>query len=66
MPSYTENALTAAINAVNTGTPLRHATRDYGISETTLRGRYTGRQSKIDTHTSEQKLSPIQESRLAE
>ena len=33
MPSYTENALTAAINAVNTGTPLRRAARDYSIQK---------------------------------
>src|SRR6266699_5239973 len=66
MPPYTENTLTAAINAVNTGTPFRRAIRDYSIPETTLRYRHTGRQSKTDAHTSEQKLSPIQESRLAE
>ena len=66
MPSYTENALAAAINAVNTGTPLRRAARDYSIPETTLRYRRAGRQSRTDAHASEQKLSPIQESRLAE
>src|SRR6266699_2783466 len=66
MPSYTENALAAAINAVNTGTPLRRAARDYDIPEATLQHRRTGRQSRIDAHTSEQKLSPIQENRLAE
>ena len=66
MPSYTENALAAAINAVNTGTPLRRAARDYSIPETTLQYRHAGRQSRTDAHTSEQKLSPIQESRLAE
>ncbi len=66
MPSYTENALAAAINAVNIGTPFRRAAYDYGIPEATLRHRRTGRQSKIDIYTSEQKLSPIQENRLAE
>src|SRR6266699_437388 len=66
MPSYTENALAAAINAVNTDTPLRRAAHDYGISEATLRHRRTGRQSRIDAHMSEQKLLSIQESRLAE
>ena len=66
MPSYTENALAAAINAVNTGTPLRRAARDYGIPEATLRHRRTGRQSRIDAYMSEQKLSSIQENRLAE
>ena len=46
MPSYTENALTAAINAVNTGTPLRRAASDYGILETILRGRRVNRCSR--------------------
>src|SRR6266566_7290658 len=31
MPSYTEDVLTAAINAVNTGTPVKRIARDYGI-----------------------------------
>ena len=66
MPSYTENALTAAINAVNAGTPVKRAARDYGIPMTTLRHRLAGRQPRTDAHAFEQKLSPIQESRLAE
>jgi len=66
MPSYTENALTAAIDAVNTGTPIRRAIRDYDIPFTTLHHRLAGRQSKTTAHTFQQKLSPIQESRLAE
>src|SRR6266699_1823468 len=66
MPSYTENALAAAINAVNTDTTLRRTVYDYGIPEATLQYRRTGRQSKIDAHISEQKLSLIQENRLVE
>ena len=66
MPSYIENALAVAIDAVNAGTPLRRATRDYSIPLTTLHHRLAGRQSKTIAHTSQQKLSPIQESRLAE
>src|SRR6266699_61634 len=66
MPSYTENTLAAAIDAVNAGTPLRRAARDYGIPLTTLHHRLGGRQSKPIAHTFQQKLSPVQESRLAE
>ena len=66
MPSYTEDALTAAINAVNADTPVKRAARDYGIPMTTLQHRLAGRQSKTTAHTSQQKLSSIQESRLAE
>ncbi len=66
MPSYTENALTAAIDAVNTGIPIRRAACDYGIPFTTLYYRLAGRQSKTIVYTFQQKLSPVQESRLAE
>src|SRR6266699_4333743 len=66
MPSYTEDALTAAINAVNADTPVKRVAYDYGIPMTTLRYRLAGRQSKTTAHTSQQKLSSIQESRLAE
>src|SRR6266699_3395571 len=66
MPSYTENTLAAAIDAVNAGTPLRRAAHDYNIPLTTLRHRLAGRQSKTTIHTFQQKLSSVQESRLAE
>src|SRR6266699_2669483 len=66
MPSYTENALTAALNAVDRGDPIRRVARDYGIPRTTLQHRLTGRQPKTTAHTFQQKLSPVQESRLAE
>jgi len=66
MPSYTENALTAAIDAVNAGIPVKRVAHDYGIPRTTLQHRLAGRQPKTTVHTSQQKLSPIQESRLAE
>ena len=66
MPSYIENALTAAIDAVNAGTPVKRAAHDYGIPRATLRDRLAGRQSKTIAHTFQQKLSFVQESRLAE
>ena len=66
MPSYTENALTAAIDAVNAGTPVKRAARDYGIPRATLQDRLAGRQSKTIAHTLQQKLSFVQENRLAE
>ena len=66
MPSYTENAFAAAIDAVNAGTPVKRAACDYGIPRTTLYDRLAGRQSKTTVYTFQQKLSPIQESRLAE
>src|SRR6266699_5641784 len=66
MPSYTENTFAAAIDAVNAGTPLRRAAREYGIPKATLRDRRADRQAKTIAHTFQQKLSPIQESRLTE
>src|SRR6266699_2008213 len=59
MPSYTENAL-------NRGDPIRRVARDYSIPRTTLQHRLTGRQPKTTAYTFQQKLSPVQESRLAE
>jgi hypothetical protein len=66
MPSYTENALTAALNAVNAGEPLRRVARDYGIPEATLRHRQAGREPRNTAHTFRQKLSPAQEQALAD
>ena len=66
MPLYIEDTLAAALNAVNSGTPLRRAARDFGIPLATLHDRRAGQQSKTTAHMSQQKLSPIQESRLAE
>ena len=66
MPLYTEDTLAAALNAVNSGTPLRRAAYDFGIPLATLHDHRASRQSKTTAHMSQQKLSPIQESRLAE
>ncbi len=51
MLSYIENALTAALNAVNAGEPLRRAARDYGIPEAILHNRRIGQQMKTTTYT---------------
>jgi hypothetical protein len=66
MPAYNENTLTAALNAVNAGVPIKRAARDYGIPESTIRNRRDGRQAKTIAHTFQQKLSPVQEGRLAD
>src|SRR6266566_4446220 len=66
MPSYTENAFATALNAVAEGVSVCRTARDYGIPEATLRHRKAGRQPKTDAHMYRQKLSPVQESRLAE
>src|SRR6266566_2385314 len=66
MPSYTENAFAAALNAVDSGDPIRRVAHDYGIPRTMLQHRLAGRQAKTTVYMFQQKLSPVQESRLAE
>ena len=66
MPSYTEDALSAALNAVSTGTSIRRTVYDYSIPLTTLHARRAGRQPRNEAHSYRQKLSPVQESRLAD
>ncbi len=66
MPSYTENALVATLNAVDRGDPIRRIAHNYSISRTTLQHRLAGQQTKTTAHIFQQKLSPIQESRLTE
>ncbi len=66
MPSYTENAFAAALNAVDRGDPIRRVAHDYGIPRTMLQHRLAGRQAKTTVYMFQQKLSPVQESRLAE
>jgi hypothetical protein len=64
MPSYTENALQAAINAVNSGEKLRCVARDYGIPLATLHNRMNGREPRKVAHTFQQRLSIAQEAHL--
>jgi len=51
MPSYTENAFTAALNAVNAGELLRYVACDYGIPEAILYDCRAGRQAKTIAYT---------------
>lgn len=66
MPNYTENTLRAAIDAVNSGTSIRRAAKDYGIPLTTLHNRLAGREPRKTAYTFRQKLSPVQEAQLTE
>ena len=66
MPSYTENALEKALDALSKGESMRRVACDYGIPRATLHDRRAGRQPRSDAHAYRQKLSPTQESRLAE
>ena len=66
MLSYSENALAEAVTAVRRGVPVKRAARDYCIPETTLRNRGDGLKAKPLAHAFQQKLSPVQETRLAD
>jgi hypothetical protein len=65
MAKYTEDALQAAIDATKAGASIKSTARNYGIPESTLRGRLAGRRRQIHAHGSQQKLSPVQEAELA-
>ncbi|KAG2744902.1 hypothetical protein P692DRAFT_20657765, partial [Suillus brevipes Sb2] len=70
-----EQTLQAALTAVlaaginEKGLPnysLRSAALDYKVSRTTLTARYNGRQTRLEAHAKEQKLTPSQENVLKE
>jgi hypothetical protein len=74
-PQNTEQTLQAALTAVlaaginEKGLPnysLRSAALDYKVSRTTLTARYNGRQTRLEAHAKEQKLTPSQENVLKE
>jgi len=66
MPSYTEEDITNALNALVNGElkSLRRAALVFQIPETTLRKRAQKRKSRIESYVSQQILTPIEESTL--
>jgi Tc5 transposase DNA-binding domain/helix-turn-helix, Psq domain len=66
MPSYTENALQDAYNAVLRGVDIARAVRDYGVPRTTLVSRLRGTQPKIRAQAYRQRLSTTQEAHLVD
>ena len=66
MPDYTEDAITAALNAVQTGQSLRSAAKDYSIPLTTLYRRKHGSEDTRTAHEHQQRLSNSQEKVLVD
>jgi len=66
MSLYTEEDVTIALNALVNGEfkSLRRAALVFQIPETTLRKRAQKRKSRIESHVSQQILTPIEESTL--
>jgi len=66
MPSYTEEDVTNALNALVNGEykSVRRATLVFQIPISTLRDRLYKRKSRNESHVSQQILTPIEESTL--
>ncbi len=65
MPPLNEELILEAIAAHRNGLSLRKASEAYGISRTPLSNRIAGQQTRIESHTDFQRLSPTQEDQLA-
>ncbi|KAF7909664.1 uncharacterized protein EAF01_003382 [Botrytis porri] len=63
---YTEEDIAEALRAITNGASIRRASLDYGVPRTTLHDRIYGGVSHQNGAQILQKLSPIQENRLAE
>ncbi|KAF7889298.1 uncharacterized protein EAF01_010031 [Botrytis porri] len=63
---YTEEDIAEALRAITNGASIRRASLDYGVPRTTLHDRIYGGVSHQKGAQILQKLSPIQENRLAE
>jgi hypothetical protein len=66
MPSYTEEDVTNALNALVNGEykSIRQAALVFQIPESTLRYRLPKPKSRKESHVSQQTLTPIEESTL--
>jgi hypothetical protein len=65
MPQYTKFEMAQALEAVAAGESIRKAARAWGIRTMTLYCRLNGTQSHQVTAEGQQRLSPVQEKRLA-
>ena len=65
-PTYTQSALSEALDAVKSGSSIRKAAVDYGIPLSTLHGRIKGSTSSREAQQHTQRLSPTQEASLVD
>ncbi len=65
MPPLNEELITEAIAAHRNGLSLRKTAETFGIDRKTLSMRMKGRQTRSEANVDSQRLSPVQEDRLA-
>ena len=61
-PLYTEDDVQCALRDIANGKSERKASLDWGVPRGTIQDRISGRLSRSEAHTHEQRLAPIQES----
>jgi hypothetical protein len=63
---YNEQDIQQALNAITNGMSQRKAELEYGVPRATLQNRMKGHISRQEAHVPQQRLSTVQEQRLAE
>ncbi|KAK2767250.1 hypothetical protein CKAH01_15293 [Colletotrichum kahawae] len=66
MPLYSEDDVLRALTAIANGTSVKKAAFEHGVSRSTLQNRIRGVQTRDIAFSDLQRLSPTQESHLAE
>ena len=66
MPNYTENEINQALESIANSQSIRKASVEWGIPRATLYNCIQGTQSRAIVSSTQQKLSPMQESNLVE
>ncbi|KAF4784241.1 hypothetical protein HER10_EVM0005940 [Colletotrichum scovillei] len=66
MPQYTEDQLRQALEDISNGKSQKRASLEYGIPRSTLQLRLQGGQTRKVAFADWQRLSPDQESKLAQ
>ena len=66
MPQYTESDISQALDAVTNGQSVQRAALEWGIPRSTLKNRLKGHQARFSAFSELQRLSPTDESQLAE
>ena len=65
MPSYTEDHITQALEAITQGQSIKKAALEWGVPRSTLQNRMRGTQSRDVAFSDQQRLSPTDENHLA-
>jgi len=65
-PTYTEEDIQRALNAIANGMSQKKAGLEYGVPRSTIQNRINGHISRQEAHIPQQRLSTVQEERLAE